>query len=95
MYVEVMLKPPSGEEKYRKKSFHAVPEETVEKLISAHTEYHNDEAGVPQSVSYSFERTDGGIGKLSLDLEMVAAIDAFEEEDDLGAGPPGRDPMVA
>jgi hypothetical protein len=95
MHVQVTLRPsPEGEE-YREKSFHAVPPKTVERLMEAHNNYHNEAPDASRSVSYSFERMDGGRGMLSLDLEMVASIDAFEEDDGLSQGGSGRDPLVA
>ena len=95
MHVKVMLKPPSEGEEYREKSFHAVPQETVDELMEAHTNHLNEEPGAPKSVTYSFQRTDGGAGRLSLNLEMVASIDAFEEDDWSPGGSRGGGPMVA
>jgi len=75
MHVQITLESSSGQ--FHEQDHRAIPEKTVEQMREDHNAWLNDGGG-QRSKSYSFERTDGEAGKISLDFERVATIDAFE-----------------
>lgn len=79
MFVRVTLESSSGQ--LQETEYYAVPREVVDEIRHDHNAWLNEEQEGPRSKSYSFERTDGGAARISLDFERVASIDSFEEDD--------------
>jgi len=78
MNLEIVYRPDGGDSEYFIMTQSCVPSSIVEALVEAHAGRLNEERGHSRAVSYRYEQTDGAPAALSVDLDRVVEIRAYQ-----------------